>query len=169
MSPISKWYVVQTKPRQERVAQGNLERQGYPVYCPWITQSRRLRGSWQNVAEPLFPRYLFVQLTEGEDNFAPIRSTFGVSNMVRFGDQNASISNHVIEAIQAQEQRYKQDDPGKMPWKEGDRVQLLEGPFAGLTGVFQKKSNQARVIILLELLGRENRVKVDVNDIASAQ
>ncbi|MFP4155860.1 MAG: transcription termination/antitermination NusG family protein, partial [Halothiobacillaceae bacterium] len=28
------WYVVQTKPRQERIAEENLSRQNYAVYCP---------------------------------------------------------------------------------------------------------------------------------------
>lgn len=163
---MSRWYVVQSKPRQEALAQENLERQGYPVYCPAVTQARRRRGGWQEVSEPLFPRYLFVRLTEGEDNFSPIRSTLGVSNMLRFGDKSACISDQAVEAIRQQEQQLKQGDEGKMPCKEGDRVQLLEGPFAGLSGIFQKKSNEERVIILLELLGKENRLKVDANNIA---
>lgn len=40
----------------------------------------------------MFPRYLFVRLTAAVDNFAPIRSTFGVSRLVKFGDRYAVLS-----------------------------------------------------------------------------
>ena len=65
------WYVIQTKPRQESVAIENLERQGYAAYCPKMAQAkrRRQRQRWQKVIEPLFPRYLFVQLAMGIDDF----------------------------------------------------------------------------------------------------
>ena len=35
---MARWYVTQTKARQEGVAQENLERQGYTTYCPRITR-----------------------------------------------------------------------------------------------------------------------------------
>ena len=41
------------------------------------------------VVEPVFPRYLFVRLDFGVTNLAPIRSTLGVSDLVRFGEQRA--------------------------------------------------------------------------------
>jgi transcriptional antiterminator RfaH len=44
----------------------------------------------------------------------------------------------------------------------------MEGPFAGLEGIFQNNSKDARVIILMELLGRENRVTVDRDSIIPA-
>ncbi|SCZ67348.1 transcription/translation regulatory transformer protein RfaH [Thiohalomonas denitrificans] len=164
---MPRWYVVQTKARQESTAQENLQRQGYPSYCPRIAQSRRRRGNWRKVIEPLFPRYLFVQLTEGKDDFTPIRSTFGVSTMLRFGGKPASLSQQAIEAIRQQEQQLEENDPNKLPWKKGDRLQVLEGPFAGLSGIFQKQSDQERVIILLELLGKENHLKVAANNLAT--
>lgn len=166
---MSLWYVVQTKVRQEAITQANLQRQGYRTYCPFIMHSRRRQGIWQKVSEPLFPRYLFIQLTEGEDNFAPIRSTVGVSKLVRFGDKPAHISEKVIDVIRQQEYQLKQGASDAMPWKEGDKVHILEGALSGLTGIFKKKGTDERVIILLELLGKENQVEINGNILATYQ
>jgi len=163
------WYVIHTKPRQESQALENLERQGYTTYCPQITISKRRRNAWHQVTEPLFPRYLFIELTEGEDDFGPIRSTLGVSNMLRFGGKPATISNDIIESLQQQERDSAETpDTAELPVKPGDRVLVTDGPFAGLEGIFQNSSKDARVIILMELLGRENRVSVDRDSIIPA-
>jgi len=162
------WYVIHTKPRQEPLALENLQRQGYTTYCPYISVSKRRRNAWQTVAEPLFPRYLFIELTEGEDDFGPIRSTQGVSSLLRFGGKPATISNELIESLRQQEGDKAETPDPELPVKPGDRVRVLEGPFAGLEGIFQNSSKDARVIILMELLGRENRVSVDRDSIIPA-
>ena len=79
------WYAVQAKPRQENTAEENLRRQGFDTYLPKIQLRRRRRDKWTKVVEPLFPRYLFIHLEPGVDNWAPLRSTLGVSTVVRFG------------------------------------------------------------------------------------
>ena len=159
------WYVIHTKPRQESLAMENLQRQGYTTYCPQITISKHRRNAWHQVTEPLFPRYIFIELTEGEDDFGPIRSTLGVSNMLRFGGKPATISNGIIETLQQQERDSAEHTNPELPVKPGDRVRVMDGPFAGLEGIFQNTSKDARVIILMELLGRENRVSVDRDSI----
>jgi len=159
------WYVVQTKPRQESVAVENLERQGYTTYCPQMAQAKRRRQRWQKVSEPLFPRYLFVQLAEGVDNFAPIRSTVGVLNMVRFGEKPATIPQQALDTIQQQEQMFCCETSNTPNWQSGDTVQVVDGPFAGLNGIFQTKNTEERVVILLSILGRENLITVGTNSL----
>ncbi len=162
---MKQWYVVQTKPRREAVAVENLERQGYTTYCPQLKQARYQRKRWQQTIEPLFPRYLFVQLSLGIDDFAPIRSTTGVLNLVRFGNHPATIPHQAIAAIQQQEQQLLGEAKNHPDWKPGDRVEIVAGPFAGLNGIFEKENDAERVIILLEMLGRSNRVTVDFDSL----
>ena len=51
----------------------------------------------------LFPGYLFIYLDANLENFAPIRSTKGVLNFVRFGLNYAKISNKIIDFIKYNE------------------------------------------------------------------
>ncbi len=77
------WYLVHTKPRQEKCALQNLEQQGYQCYLPTLLSERLRLGSLTVRDEPLFPRYLFIRLGQGPatQSWAPIRSTKGVSRL----------------------------------------------------------------------------------------
>jgi len=81
------WYLVHTKPRQEKFALQNLEQQGYQCYLPTLLTEILRQGSLTVKNEPLFPRYLFIRLGQGPatQSWAPIRSTKGVSRVVSFG------------------------------------------------------------------------------------
>ena len=81
---MKKWYLIKTKPRQERIAIANLENQNYNVYCPLAKINNKI--------VVLFPGYIFINLDENEENWSPIRSTKGVLNFVKFGLNFAKIS-----------------------------------------------------------------------------
>ena len=42
----------------------------------------------------------------------------------------------------------------------GETVKLVDGPLAGMEGVFTEQDGDKRVIVLLELLGKANKVAV---------
>jgi len=155
------WYAVQTKPRQEKVAALNLRRQHYHTYLPKIRLRKRRRQQWQKVVEPLFPRYLFIEITSDEQSLAPVRSTVGVAGLVRFGKKLVAVPDPVINFIRQHEEadtEARADD--QWPHKPGDVVQVLEGPFVGLSGVYQMEKDEQRALLLIELLGRRNSVVV---------
>jgi hypothetical protein len=81
----TQWFAVQSKPRQECTAKVQLERQGYTAYLPMMTVRKRKRAAWTTSIEALFPRYLFVHADVNQQSLAPVRSTVGVSGLVRFG------------------------------------------------------------------------------------
>ena len=49
--------------------------------------------------ESLFPGYLFIRLNPRTDDWQPIRSTRGVSQIVRFNDQPLPVADDIIEAL----------------------------------------------------------------------
>lgn len=163
------WYVVFSKPRQEQRALEQLVRQEYEVYLPMLTQWQRKSGNWLSRTAPMFPRYLFLRPTRAEQSIGPVRSTFGVSNLVRFGVEMARVRPSLISAIHQLEveQAQRHAEPPGSQLKPGTRVQVEEGPFAGLAGVV-KASAQQRVIILLEILGKEARVKLEAGAVRAA-
>ena len=121
------------------------------------------------VVRPLFPRYLFVRLNLAAEGWRSIRSTIGVTDIVCFGDQPAPLPSGVIEALQSQEvvggfiQFADQNS-----FKPGDSVVVLKGPFARQLGRCDGASDNERVAILLDLLGRKVRVVLDVEAVEAA-
>ena len=76
-TPQPRWYVVQCKAREDRRALEHLERQGFGCYRPTLAVEKRRLGRKVERQEPLFPRYLFIRLSEIDSNWYPIRSTEG--------------------------------------------------------------------------------------------
>ena len=162
MSQSLGWLVVMTKPKMEAKAKAHLTRQGFEVYLPlWIDLKHR-QGGWQKVQVPMFPRYLFVRPSYAVQSIAPIRSTRGVSQLVRFGIEPAWASEGLIQEIQQLEEAQKASDQNLKPFKKGDQVQVLDGPFKGVTAeVFS--CDQQRVILLLQVLGKMQELEFEAS------
>ena len=154
------WYLVHTKPRQEKCALENLQRQGFQCYLPTLPAEKLRQGVLTVADEPLFPRYLFIRLGQGDSapSWAPIRSTKGVSRLVSFGVEPAKVADSLVEALRAQDESV-QAEPARL-FKPGERVCLTEAPFAGIEGIYQMADGERRVIVLIELLSKQVRVRV---------
>lgn len=157
------WYLVQSKPRNEARALENLLRQGYETYLPMMEVERLQRGKLLKKMEPLFPRYLFLHLEEGNDNWGPIRSTLGVAGMVRFGLAYATVPDPVVDAIRERPQEIR-----KRLFTAGDSVQVVGGPLIGLEGVFEIADGEQRSFVLLEFMQKQQRVSVSTADLRVA-
>ena len=157
------WYLVQSKPRNEARALENLLRQGYETYLPLIEVERLQRGKLFKNMEPLFPRYIFLHLEEGNDNWGPIRSTLGVAGMVRFGLAYATVPDPVIEAIRERTQEIRES-----LFAPGDNIQIVSGPLVGLEGVFDISDGEQRSFVLLEFMQKQQRVSVSTADLRAA-
>lgn len=144
------WYLLQSKPRQTDRALEHLERQGYSCYLPTHSVERIVRGKRQLSLEPLFANYLFIQLCENYDNWMPLRSTRGVSKLVRFGEYPLKVSEQIINSIRQREK------PIAQCFSKGDKVRITEGSFAELEAIFLAHDGEERAILLLNLLHREN-------------
>ncbi len=162
-----RWYLVHTKPAGEAVAQVHLERQGYEIYLPRLAQPVRRGGCWRERIVPLFPRYLFLRLKEGCQALGPVRSTVGVTNVVRFGSNYAVVPDQVIHGLQARadsETGLHRLNLASMP-VPGMTVRIANGPLDGLEGMFERKAGADRVVVLLNLLGQDARVCVSIHSI----
>jgi len=158
-SSTKSWYLIYTKPRQEKLAQENLERQGYLTYLPLIQKNRKRITS----VEAFFPRYLFISLNTTTDNWSPIRSTLGVANIVRFTQYPIVVSDSLISLLMSQEDPdtglYNED----FVFKLGDIVRITDGALVGYEGIFKARSGDERVIVLLKVMGNQTAVKVDMD------
>ena len=163
------WFVVQTKPRQEDIAFENLERQGFAPYLPKIPLKKKIRNRWQKVIEPLFRNYLFIHVNPQLQSTASVRSTLGVTKMVKFGMELVPVADEVVELIQKREAEIQQVfDSNVSQFKKGDRLEITEGPLAGLQAVFQMQNAQERIFVLMEILGKQSRVSLSMNQVVKA-
>ncbi len=162
----SYWHLIYTKPRQELEAQQQLERQGYKTYLPILSINHGKSSNLQNRTAPLFPRYLFISLTEGVDDWSPIRSTYGVSKLVRFGIETARIPDSLVTAIQSRERDDGLHHEEKTEFRQGDKISIIDGPLSGYDAIFQTHCGEERVLILLDLIGKQSKTAISMQSIA---
>ena len=108
----------------------------------------------------MFPRYIFFQPRSAAHSIAPVRSTLGVMNIVRFGQEPAVMRSEVLRGIREFESRQNEaSDDEISPFQPGERVRVADGPLTGLEGLISDVS-QERVIVLMHLLGQDTRVSL---------
>ena len=159
------WYLIHTKPKQENTAKENLLRQNYCVYLPMVVSRRKRKGRTSRTLEALFPRYLFIHLDDSTEDWAPIRSTIGVSGLVRFGLIPAKISESIIAAIKTRENDEGIHELQVSDFEDGQSVRIAEGPFEGYEAIFKSKSGQQRAILLLNIAQKLSKIQIDIDKI----
>lgn len=117
------------------------------------------------VIEPMFPRYLFIHLNDQTDDWGPIRSTYGITCMVRFGEQIARVPDRLVEILQAREGPEGFHRFPEPVYQRGDRVRIIEGVMSGYEGIFLAASGTERVIILLDIARRSTPVQLSAHHI----
>jgi len=162
------WYVIYSKPREEYRAKENLENQGYEVFLPTCQIEKLINSKVSLITEPLFPRYLFIKLDQINSNWFPIRSTKGVSSLLRFGKESNPI--HVPDQIISNLRTFlnSQSVIDKL-FEQNAPIFICDGIFKGLVGIFQKinysMTGEQRALVLIELLGKLQQFSISLKAI----
>ena len=155
------WYLVQCKPRQDERAEENLQRQGYDCSRPSCRREKLVRGQLQSTQESLFPGYLFIHMPQGA-NWAPLRSTRGVARIVAFGGRPLAVSHDLIVQLQDRASTHT-----IAAYNPGDKVTILDQSFAGIESIFMAMDGEERVILLINLMNRQQQISLPVTSIAN--
>ncbi|GAB2457482.1 transcription/translation regulatory transformer protein RfaH [Comamonas humi] len=155
------WFVAYARPKLEAVAVHNLEAQGFEAYLPLYKRLKKVDGSAKVVFEPMFPRYVFFRPSHPGQSIASVSATRGMSHVIRFGTQIATIRPDILDAIRRFEaDRNAMDVAEPAVLRPGNRVRFSDPAFQGLEGLVQSASSR-RVSVLLELMGRPQLVSVE--------
>ena len=149
----TKWYVVHTRPHQERRAAANLLRQGFRVSLPVMERSRRHARRIETVRAPPFPGYLFVALDVARERWRAINSTFGVRRLLADGPHSQALPEGFITALQGATGADGLSTLAPTDLQPGDAVTIASGPFSECAAVVLRLAPGERVEVLLDVLG----------------
>jgi transcriptional antiterminator RfaH len=153
------WYAVQIQPGKQTLACLHLEHQNFVHFAPRIERSRRRAGRAITVREPLFPGYIFAALDLGRDPWRSVNGTIGVSRLVMFGDQPASLPAGFVERM-IECSDADQVVSFKSALAPGDKVRIVGGAFDDVTGTLLNADRSTRVIVLINMLSGIRKVEV---------
>ncbi|MEW6326648.1 MAG: transcription termination/antitermination NusG family protein [Thermodesulfobacteriota bacterium] len=164
---MKKWYVIQTKPREEDRAAFFLRQVGIEIYFPKMevcimTRLRATHGQAGTKAtmarKPLFPNYIFAHLDAGKDLFK-VSWTKGVQKVLPESPRPIPLDEAVMESIKSL--AGKDNVVRKRNFKKNDRIRVIRGPMRDVMGIFENwVSDQGRVRILLDLINYQARLEL---------
>jgi len=152
------WYLVQTRPNAATMAERGLARQGFEIFAPKLRWMLRVRNGFKPTLGLLFPGYLFVRIAPEQPNWRAVGGTRGVIRLVSFDATGpAPVDSALVGDLQA-----RCDSGGLISPRDrlspGDTVRVDTGPFAELTGKVETLDADARVVLLLDIMGRATRM-----------
>ena len=163
------WYVVRTHPRAEARAAVNLERQGFETYLPRYLKRWRHARRVELIPAPLFPRYLFIAIDVATQRWRSIQSTFGVAQLVSNGEKPVAVPDETVDQLKRREDERGFVRLARNPqFSRGNTVRVVEGLFSECLGLVEYMTDDERVAILLDLLGRKVRVVMEVDAVMQA-
>ncbi len=160
------WFLLRTKPKQERAVIDTLTARSVEAYCPRVLEPRWHRRAPQGPV-PLFPSYVFARFVSPEA-FAGVNYCPGAAGVVRFGTDLAAVEDGVIVALREREgeRGYVEVKAARERPVEGSRVRVERGPLAGLEGVVTRYlPARDRVRLLLAVVGGVRNVEVDARHV----
>jgi transcription antitermination factor NusG len=141
------WFVLHTRPRQEKSLARYLHAAGVSYFLPAIPRRRRLPTRVLTTHMPLFPGYLFLFADRDER-------------------QTALASNRVAHAIEVRDQVRLWDDlrqvnkligadvpvTAESQLAPGTPVEITTGPLAGLRGTVIKTASGRRFVVRVDFI-----------------
>jgi transcriptional antiterminator RfaH len=154
-----RWYVVQSKPREEERALHFLKEKGVQTYLPRMEVLKVRKFKNVKSKQPLFPGYLFCRFNKNDESLAHVRWTQGVKKMLPESVDPMPVDDEIVAAIHKLEQ--KDGVIRKKPLQKNDRIRVARGPMQDVLGVFDNwTSDQGRVKVLLNFINYQASVEL---------
>jgi transcription antitermination factor NusG len=141
-----KWFVVYTKPRNEKQVHGLLLDLGYESYCPVNKTRRKWSDRYKIVEEPLFRSYVFVKLCEHQT--FDVLKIEGVVRFLYWNRKPATVREAEIELIKRFLGENASVQVEYIDFKKDQTVAFIASNFLGQQAkVLEVRNRQVKVLI----------------------
>jgi transcription antitermination factor NusG len=159
---VAEWYAIWTRSNCERLVAQQLAAKGFAAFLPEMSTRSRRNGRSHVVQVPMFPGYLFLRQTMEKAAYVEILKARGIVRILEGGwNRLTPVAEEEVDAIQ----RLLASGEPLFPhayFRQGDRVRVVEGPLAGVEGIFVRdKPQKGRLVVSVNLLRTSVAVEVD--------
>ncbi len=145
------WYVVYTKPRNEKKVSQELDKQGIVHYLPLVKTLRQWSDRKKKVEIPLFNSYVFVFVSSKE--YFSVLKVVGVVKFITFSGKAVTIPEKQIDAIKKTLQHELEMEATTEIFKIGQKIEIIEGILAGINGEIITISGKNKFLLRIENIG----------------
>ncbi len=166
---VRQWYVIHSYSGYENKVKKNLESRIetmgmsdriFAVVVPTEEQVELKSGQRRTTERRIFPGYILVEMILDDDSWFVVRNTPGVTGFVGMGNNPTALTQPEVDRIL---NRMEAEAPTiKVNFREGDSVQITDGPFAGFHGTVDTIDREkGKVRVLVSFFGRETPIELD--------
>jgi|SRR5579863_7217630 len=163
---LPQWYAVETRHRFEKRVVAQLDRGGFKVFLPLLTEHHRWSDRQKAITAPLFPGYAFVQIDPVRDSWRTVLRTAGLIRFVSFGGIVVAVPAKQIEDLQLLLQ-------GKECFSlhsfvhTGQKVRIRGGCLSGLEGILVQQEKK-KLVISIQSIQRALAIEIEGYDLELA-
>ncbi len=154
------WYVIHVKPNREKKLAEYSRRNEINYYLPLVESVRKYKYRKITFTKPLFPSYIFMKCTQEQKRILIISghcvNFLKVPAEKILLDQLRSIKFGTERGVEFKSTSFL---------KEGFKVEIISGPFTGLTGVVTDGNDVNEVILQVNMLRQAVAVSATTDQI----
>lgn len=172
----ARWYVIHTYSGYENKVKTNLEHRVnsmdmtdkiFRVVVPTEEEVEIKNGQKRTVHKKIFPGYVLVEMALEDDSWFVVRNTPGVTSFVGSGNTPTPLPENEVKAILKQMSEEKPQV--RVTYIKGNRVKIIDGPFAEFLGTIDEVNNEKNKLrVLVSMFGRETPVELDFLQVEKA-
>lgn len=166
-----KWYVAHTYSGHEYKAkkylESNCKTQGLEEYfgqilVPTEEIVEMKQGKRSTSVKKFLPSYILVEMELTKETQNLVTSTPGITNFVGASGKPAPLRDSEVARILQQIDRSKNRDSLDIPYKVGEAVKVVDGPFSDFAGTVSEINPERRKLkVMVSIFGRPTPVELD--------
>jgi transcriptional antiterminator NusG len=166
-----KWYVVHTYSGHENKVKVALEKtvmtQGMEesvsrIVIPTENVTEMRNGKRTITTKKFFPSYILVEMDLTDEMLHLINNTPGVSRVVGVGGRPTALRAEEVERILDAIDTGKVKPTPEIPFKMGEHVRVIDGPFTDFSGVVEEVNpERGKLKVMVSIFGRPTPVELD--------
>ena len=166
-----RWYVIHTYSGHENKVKTNLERtirnagaeEKFGQILVATEDVAEMRDGKRVVSRrKTFPSYVLVEMVLDEETRGLVSNVPGVTRFIGSGADPVPLTAGEVARILGQMDTTKPKEPLEVPYKVGEHVKVVDGPFTDFTGVVDEVNpERGKLKVMVSIFGRATPVELD--------
>ena len=172
-----KWYVAHTYSGHENKAKKYLESAAEAeglkenfgqILVPTEEIVEMRQGKRHTSVKKFLPSYILIEMELTKETQHLVTSTPGITNFVGASGKPVALRESEVKRVMQQVDRSKNRDALDIPYKIGEAVKVVDGPFSDFAGTVSEVNAEKRKLkVMVSIFGRPTPVELDYLQVKS--
>jgi transcriptional antiterminator NusG len=171
---VMNWYIIHTYSGRElkvadmlkkQIEKQNLMSKFGDILVPTEEYSVKKKGKTIKKSKVLFPGYIMIEMDMNEETLSLVKNTTGVTGFIgKENNRPKALTEDEVEAMLKRVEDAKKHVIEQIPFKEGDPITVIGGPFSGFNGVVEEiYPDRGKVKVMVVVFEPSTPTQLDIH------